>query len=242
MTKNICTILLLIVFFNTFSQKEIIKKYNTGEISSKETKYEWEDKSIKGFREEKVEVFNKKGECIYEGYRRNYAGHSSVVLTYHNNGGVKIIETSEAPDAGIQWYRSKYTIDEEGKIIDKWEDSYNHQITFIKTEPITYVNNCAVPMSTKIIFYNKSKKKQEVFLNPINKNPNEIIQQVLKPNDSLVCKEIITSERFASPESFYQLLIKNNSSKKYITINFKELPSKLEEPNKQHRIIKFYIL
>ncbi len=45
---------------------------------------------------------------------RRFAGHATVHFSYHANGSVALAEYSNAPDAGIQWYRATYRFDEAG--------------------------------------------------------------------------------------------------------------------------------
>lgn len=130
--------ILLFVFlvssvFVGIGQNPVVKRYKTGEIASRETPETWSGRE--DIRQEKVEVFNRKGQKVYEGYRRNFAGHSYIDLTYHENGGVKKIETSSAPDAGIQWYRSKYVLDEDGNVIDFQKQSHESLMHVTLPEP-----------------------------------------------------------------------------------------------------------
>lgn len=83
------TILLFIFLVSSvfvgIGQNPVVKRYKTGEIASRETPETWSGRE--DIRQEKVEVFNRKGQKVYEGYRRNFAGHSYIDLTYHENGG-----------------------------------------------------------------------------------------------------------------------------------------------------------
>lgn len=71
----------------------------------------------------KATAFNNKGEIIFERNLRKVGGHSSVYFSFYPSGAVHIAESSDAPDGGIQWYKSKTTFDESGKVIDYWEQS-----------------------------------------------------------------------------------------------------------------------
>ena len=70
-----------------------------------------------------AKAFNTKGEVIFERGLRKVGGHSSVYFSFYPSGAVHIAECSDAPDGGIQWFKSKTTFDENGKIIDYWEQS-----------------------------------------------------------------------------------------------------------------------
>lgn len=127
----IAAIIAATLFFHSAKAQEIVtKRYRSGEVASVETSVPWPDGQYsERFREVKVEVFNRRGELVYVGNRRNYAGHSSVHLTYHPNGGVSGIDASSAPDAGIQWYKEKLRLDEEGNIIDRTSQSHDMMVS-----------------------------------------------------------------------------------------------------------------
>ena len=55
-----------------------------------------------------------KGKEILRLQTRRFAGHATVHFSYHANGSVALAEYSNAPDAGIQWYRARYRFDESG--------------------------------------------------------------------------------------------------------------------------------
>jgi hypothetical protein len=257
MKSSLVITCILILSTTIFSQEIVIKKYKTGEIASKETKTRWGDSSIQEFREEKVEVFNIKGEKVFEGNRRRYAGHASVYLTYHENGGVKKIETSSAPDAGIQWYKAKYILDEKGNIIEKSEDSHdrttriNPTIFFEPTEVHKTPNKpaemkpqetvkCANIVQSTVIIYNKTNKPITVNLTPKSNPSYKSYHVKLSANDSIITQPIINAEIFLVPADLYQLKIAHGQNKKTSEIKFSELPALLHEPDKQHRIYKYY--
>ncbi len=59
-------------------------------------------------------AYNKQGQVIFERQTRHFAGHASVVFRYHPNGGISRAEVDDAPDGGIQWFRSTTTFDTAG--------------------------------------------------------------------------------------------------------------------------------
>lgn len=257
MKNSVIFICFLLMATTIFSQEAIIKKYKTGEMASKETKTPWGDKNIQEFREEKVEVFNKKGERVFEGHRRSYAGHASVYLTFHENGGVKKIVTSSAPDAGIQWYKAYYILDEQGNIIEHNEDSHD---TFTKISPTIHnqptvtpktpqppnekkkkeIVECATPVATSVVIYNKTNKPITVNLTTKNNPSHKSYETKLAPYDSMITQPFINAEIFLAPADIYILMIKHGKNKKPVTVKFTELPAKLLEPNKQLRVYEYY--
>lgn len=93
--------------FKTDSGNVVVRYFASGQVSTKE----WRDKDERWGRSW---AYKKNGEMIFEGQTRRFAGHSSVYFSYHPNGAVSKVETSDAPDAGIQWHRSTTTFDDQG--------------------------------------------------------------------------------------------------------------------------------
>lgn len=91
----------------TDSGTVVLHYFTSGELSTKE----WVDRQDQWGRSS---AYKRSGELIFQGQTRRVAGHASVHFSYHPNGGVSKVETSDAPDGGIQWYRSTTTFDEEG--------------------------------------------------------------------------------------------------------------------------------
>lgn len=243
-------------FTSAFGQDTITHRYKSGETASMEILENRNKPDRKPFSDEKVLVFNRKGDVIFDGRRRDYAGHSSVYLTYHKNGGVSRIETSTAPDAGIQWYRSQYSIDEDGKVIDFREQS-NENLTKItvptvqpekpmvkpKTLPTKtqLPNECAVLTETKIIFCNKRKKAINCLLVPVVKNDgHKIISQKLGFNDTLATPAYHTAEKFLNPAEFYDLYIQTRKGEDMQKVEWSEVALKVLQKDAQHRVYLFY--
>lgn len=93
--------------FKTDTGTVVIHYFTTGQPSTKV----WTDKDDRWGRSW---AYKKNGETIFEGQTRRIAGHASAYFSYHPNGAVSKVETSNAPDAGIQWYRSTTTFDDQG--------------------------------------------------------------------------------------------------------------------------------
>jgi hypothetical protein len=72
---------------------------------------EWRDKADRFGRSW---AYKRDGSVIFEGGTRRIGGHASVHFSYYPSGAVSKVETSDAPDGGIQWYRSTTTFDEQG--------------------------------------------------------------------------------------------------------------------------------
>lgn len=85
----------------------VVHYFKGGGVSTKE----WMDKDGRWGRSW---AYRKNGEVLFAGQTRRFAGHASVHFSYHLNGAVSKVETSDAPDGGIQWYRSTTTYDDQG--------------------------------------------------------------------------------------------------------------------------------
>jgi len=78
----------------------------------------------------KAIAYNRKGEVIYEKSLRKIAGHSYVTFSYYTDGAVSRAYWSDAPDAGIQWYKSDTWFKNDGTIDRVTEQSHDmHHIT-----------------------------------------------------------------------------------------------------------------
>lgn len=91
----------------TDSGKVVLHYFTTGEVSTKE----WMDTDDRWGRSW---AFGRDSRILIDQQTRKVGGHASVSFRYHPNGGVSRVEVSDAPDGGIQWYRSTRTFDEKG--------------------------------------------------------------------------------------------------------------------------------
>lgn len=119
-----------------------------------------------------AKAFNQEGEEIYRRQLRKIAGHASVDFKYYATGMIKEAYFSDAPDAGIQWYRETVFFDEKGNQTDIQKQSHEDILSphvFMeppsKKTPITPLaiktdtaapNQCAVVYSNEIWIHNKT--------------------------------------------------------------------------------------
>ncbi|MDX9750643.1 MAG: hypothetical protein RBT71_06145 [Flavobacteriales bacterium] len=85
----------------------VLHRFSTGEMST----LQWTDRDG---RRGLARAFKPDGTVVFEVPTRRIAGHATVRFSYHPNGAVSRAEYSEAPDAGIQWYKSTTTFNEDG--------------------------------------------------------------------------------------------------------------------------------
>lgn len=118
----------------------VLHHFKNGGVSSRE----WTDKDERWGRSI---AYDRTGKEIFSYHTRRVGGHASARFSYHPNGAVAKVEVSDAPDAGIQWYRSSTTFDEDGRQTGFWEDGRDnygpiprlleHPRTFPPVEPVT---------------------------------------------------------------------------------------------------------
>lgn len=85
----------------------VLHHFTTGGVST----LEWTDKDDRFGRSI---AYDQVGREIFSYPTRRVGGHARARFSYHANGGVSKVEVSDAPDRGIQWYRSTTTFDEQG--------------------------------------------------------------------------------------------------------------------------------
>lgn len=120
---------LLIIFFAQFlnAQKvynNCVKTYfKNGKVSTTTCYTENKHSGI-------AQAFNQQGEKIGEWSIGQMHQIASVHFTYHANGGVHKAQYGSHPDAGIQWYESVTTYNEQGVKVDFWQMSHDDRLTF----------------------------------------------------------------------------------------------------------------
>lgn len=120
-------LMLLPVIILAKSKEQTIKKYHKNKkISSIET---WDKEKRSG----EFICLNSKGDTLTQFHLRRFAGHASAWAEYYKNGQVRKLELSDAPDAGIQFYRETIYYDENGKETQRFKQSHENRVT-------TYIN------------------------------------------------------------------------------------------------------
>ncbi len=71
-------------------------------------------------------AYDRRGKVSFDRQTRRIAGHASVDFRYHLNGAISRAEVSDAPDGGIQWYRSTTTFDTAGVQTGFSEDGWDN--------------------------------------------------------------------------------------------------------------------
>ncbi|HRF80598.1 MAG TPA: hypothetical protein PL070_10980, partial [Flavobacteriales bacterium] len=95
----------------------VLHHFKTGEVSTRE----WRDKDD---RFGLTTAYDRTGKEIFRFGTRRIGGHASVHFSYHANGAISKAEASDAPDAGIQWFRSTTTFDDQGNQTGYWKEGH----------------------------------------------------------------------------------------------------------------------
>ncbi|MEO8587756.1 MAG: hypothetical protein ABI432_00150 [Flavobacteriales bacterium] len=91
----------------TDSGTVVLHYFTDGKVSTRE----WMDTDDRWGRSW---AYDHTGKELINYQTRRIGGHASVNFSYHPNGAISKAEISDAPDGGIQWYRSTTTFDEHG--------------------------------------------------------------------------------------------------------------------------------
>lgn len=132
----------------------VLHEFTTGQLSTKE----WRDQDDHWGRSW---AYKKTGEVIFEGQTRRIAGHASVQFSYHPNGAVSKVETSDAPDGGIQWHKSTTTFDEQGNRTGFFEQGQDHY------GPIPRVTVQPARLPTEKPNKQETPEEQHMFVNEV---------------------------------------------------------------------------
>ena len=254
-----------------FAQDTLKKYYSSGELASLEVQFSEQSSPDHRFREALVEVYNKKKLLVYRAYRRKFAGHASVHLTYHPNGGVKSIRYSSAPDAGIQWYKEYYELDEEGEVRAHRKQSHDDMLSPVvrpapsipkpgltvpdvpsKREQKEFLPNCppcpqeaacATLMISQTAIVNKTGKALWLKLDSKGIYGAKGSETMLAANDTLFTPEYHYADQFIPREKLYALSTKAATRKAtYERLEFSALPSLEIKKSNQEQLIIYYLL
>ena len=200
----------------TDSGRVVQHYFTTGQLST----VEWTDKEGRFGRSR---ALKRAGTVIVDHHTRRIAGHASVHFSYHPNGAVSRSEFSDAPDAGIQWYRSTTTFDDQGNRTGFSEQGHDdrHVIphpgtTF--TQPEEPVNPTPVPVRepevapcqklfvNEVFVVNATRHAARVRVRVTNPSPTlGPAEHTLAPGDTVRLGTYTTGETFEGPENHLAL-------------------------------------
>lgn len=165
---------------------------------------------------------------------RSFGGHASVAVRYFSNGQVQRVDYSDAPDGGIQFYRSTITFDEQGKQLDFQETYYPfEQLTVPQLTPPPApkqqeIATCAVLFKNYFALENTTSTKVKVRVIEVRPNTPMSIATIyqLKSNETFVFDTIITAQLPLTERKYTVELVHFKKKRKFKKIRI-IIPSKL---------------
>ncbi len=202
----------------TDSGRVVLHYLTTGQVSTEE----WTDKEGRFGRSR---AFKRDGTVIVDHHTRRIAGHASVHFEYHPNGAVSKAEFSDAPDAGIQWYRSTTTFDDQGNRTGFSEQGHddlqlipNPGTTFTRpAEPFSPTEEparepevaiCQKLFVNEVFVVNSTRETAVIRCTP--KHPSPALpagEHLLAGGDTLRIGSYSVGERFIGPEEQLELQV-----------------------------------
>lgn len=184
----------------------VLHHFKTGEVSTRE----WRDKDD---RFGLTTAYDRTGKEIFRFGTRRIGGHASVHFSYHSNGAISKAEASDAPDAGIQWFRSTTTFDDQGNQTGYWKESHEdlmrpsviftqpeEPISPIVPQPVPTVVPCQRMFVNEVFVVNGSSWPVEITVEP--RDPSPALQGskiVLAAGESRMVGTYSVGETFVSP-------------------------------------------
>jgi hypothetical protein len=175
----------------------VLHPFRNGGVSTKE----WMDTDE---RFGLTTAYDRSGKEIFRYGTRRIGGHASVNFSYHPNGAVSKAEASDAPDAGIQWYRSTTTFDEQGNQTGFWQQSHEDLTTLRfhtgPDEPV--LAHCQKLFTNEVFLVNATRQAGKANVKVLRPSPAlKDSEHTLAPGDTVRLGSYSVGERFAAPET-----------------------------------------
>lgn len=195
---------------HTDSGRVVLHYFTSGGVSTRE----WTDKDERWGRSW---AYKRDGSVIVDRHTRRIAGHASVHFAYHANGAISKAEYSDAPDAGIQWYQSTTTFDDQGNRTGFSEQGHDGHGLLPRPDLLTEEPSVVVPTKpvvveeqrlfvNEMLVVNSTKWPCVVHVKPTHASP-ALPEGDLKllPGDTLRVGSYTMGEVFAEPEGHVML-------------------------------------
>ena len=168
-------------------------------------------------------AYDQSGKETFSYHTRRIAGHASVHFSYHTNGAVSKAEVSDAPDAGIQWYRSTTTFDEAGNRTDFSEEGRDNYGPLhspgridlreqapveVKVQPNEEVVVCQKMFVNEVYLVNPTKWTCQVRV--LVDDPSPALKAgtfQIGPRDTLLIGSYSVGEQFEEPEKHARVFV-----------------------------------
>jgi len=195
----------------------VLHFFKSGGVSTKE----WTDKDRHWGRSW---AYAMDGRVLIDQQTRRIAGHASVHFTYHPNGTISKAEVSEAPDAGIQWYRSTTTFDENGQRTGFTEQGHDNdgmipRLQVMPTPPPEEPAHQEVVVEQRL-FVNEvfvvNPTKWTCKVHVLTEEPSPALPGgtfTIAPRDTLRVGSYSVGERFDKPDSHVAVFVSRKRKK-----------------------------
>jgi len=175
-------------------------------------------------------AYDRSGRVIFDRQTRTIGGHASVTYSYHPNGAVSKAEVSDAPDGGIQWYRSTTTFDKEGQQTGFTEQGMGNEgpipgpgVRTVRQPPAQPAPQVPEAVREQRLFDNAyfivARKNCRVSLRPKQASPAaKDIDAVLLKGDTLRGGSYSVGERFEQPLAHVAVTATNAKGRRNFTV------------------------
>ncbi|MBK8497616.1 MAG: hypothetical protein IPL52_02065 [Flavobacteriales bacterium] len=232
--------------FKTDTGIVVLHYFTNGKVSTKA----WMDKDDRWGRSW---AYKPDGAVLVEHQTRRIAGHAGVHFTYHPNGAVSKAEYSEAPDAGIQWYRSTTTFDDQGNKTGFTEQGHdNHGIIPGPGVRVTQKPEVTEPYKQEVVREQRmfvtevfvvNASKYTCRMDVIPKHPSPAMQNsnhTMAPGDTVRVGMYSTGEIYEEAAKHLTLSAKRWSRKSKKQVAYKILREEIAAVQPEAR--KYYLL
>jgi len=195
----------------------VLHHFKNGMVSTTE----WTDKDERFGRSF---AYDPNGREIFSYHTRRIGGHASATFNYHPNGGVSKVEVSDAPDGGIQWYRSTTTYDEAGNqtgFTEQGRDNYGPitspgrmdvrvtQQPEVSTPPAQEVVECQKMFVNEVFLVNATRQAGKARTKVLKPSPAlKDSEHTLAPGDTVRLGSYSMGETFTPPDQELTVLVK----------------------------------
>jgi hypothetical protein len=189
---------------HTDSGLVVLHHFKDGTVST----LEWRDRDDRFGRSM---AYDPMGKEIFSAPTRRVGGHASAHFSYHPNGGIRQVEVSDAPDAGIQWYRSTSTYDEAGNRTgfreQRHEDLISPHTLVDPTRPdVAY---CQKMFTNEVFLVNATRQAGKAKVKALSPSPAlKDSEHTLAPGDTVRVGMYSMGETFAPPDQQVHVAVK----------------------------------
>jgi hypothetical protein len=214
----------------------VLHFFTNGLVSTKE----WTDKDDRWGRSF---AYDPDGREIFSYHTRRVGGHASAHFSYHPNGGVRKIEVSDAPDAGIQWYRSTATYDEAGNRIGFMEQRHEDIIsphTTLETPPPS-VAICQRMFMNEVYLVNATRQAGKARVKALHPSPAlRDSEHTLAPGDTVRLGMYSMGETFNAPDKHLSVEVRRALRNRKKPVALGVLRTDPVQVNAEHR--RYYLV